>query len=272
MVDESGSGRLCGRCGADAGNLDRCPRCGAALAEPPAQAGDGDWDPWDRPRPWTSLVFLGLILPALALALVWWIASGLPLPSGEGDTQARQDEAPVLADATGVTSSPPTDTGSPPADTGSPATGTGQAARQAAGLDDLLTNSHSTRASLSGAIARASKCERAGMNAIQKITVNRRDQLTMAQALDLTALPEGPALKASLVAALDASYSADAAFLTWARRHLAKGCTGPIVRDPDYRRGLDKSGDAQTAKARFVEAWRPIAETYGLTHWKADDI
>ncbi|MFI7143860.1 hypothetical protein ACIBO2_03025 [Nonomuraea sp. NPDC050022] len=267
-MDESGSGRLCGRCGADAGNLDRCPRCGAALAEPPARADGGEWDPWDRPRPWTSLVFLGLILPALALGLVWWLASGLPWPSGEGDTQARQDEVPVLTDATdatGATSAPATDTGAPAADTD-------QAARQATGLDDLLTNSHSTRASLSGAIARASKCERSGVNAIQNITVNRRDQLTLAQALDLTALPEGPALKESLVAALHASYSADAAFLTWGRRHLAKGCTGPIAQDPDYQRGLDKSGDAQTAKARFVEAWRPIAETYGLTHWKADDI
>ncbi|MCA2220863.1 hypothetical protein [Nonomuraea aurantiaca] len=220
-----------------------------------------------------------MILPALALALVWWIASGLPWPSGDGDTQTRQDEAPVLADATGATSAPATDAGSPATDTGSPAigtgspaTGTGQAARQAAGLDDLLTNSHSTRASLSGAIARASACERSGMNAIQNITANRRDQLTMAQALDLTALPEGPALKESLVAVLDASYRADAAFLTWARRHLAKGCTGPIALDPDYRRGLDKSGDAQAAKALFVEAWRPIAQTYGLTHWKADDI
>ncbi|MFD1540721.1 hypothetical protein [Nonomuraea guangzhouensis] len=217
-------------------------------------------DDWGSrgPRRLTPLVFVGLALSGLALT--WWFLAGRPWPFADGDAQVRQDETPILAEVEEMTPTPETDPS------------TGEAARQAAKLDDLLTNSHSARSSLSEAIARASKCEPDGRDTIQSITTNRRDQLTLARALDVTALPGGPALKESLVAALDASHEADAAFLSWARRHLGKGCTGTIAKDLDYRRGLDRSEAAQAAKARFAEAWRPIAETYDLTHWKANDI
>ncbi|MEU7853279.1 hypothetical protein [Nonomuraea sp. NPDC049141] len=223
--------------------------------EPQAPARDDDWGSLG-PRRRTPLIFVGLVLSGLALA--WWFLAGRPWPFTDGDAQVRQDETPVLAEVEEMT--PETDPS------------TGEAARQAAKLDDLLTNSHSARSSLSEAIARASKCEPDGRDTIQSITTNRRDQLTLARALDVTALPGGPALKESLVEALDASHEADAAFLSWARRHLGKGCTGTIAEDRDYRRGLDRSEAAQAAKARFAEAWRPLAETYDLTRWKADDI
>ncbi|MEU4226725.1 hypothetical protein AB0F17_20710 [Nonomuraea sp. NPDC026600] len=225
--------------------------------EPRPPAGHDDWGSLG-PRRRTPLIFVGLALSGLALA--WWILAGRPWPFADGDAQVRQDETPILAEVEELTPVPEEDPS------------TGEAARQAAKLDDLLTNSHSARSSLSEAIARASKCESDGRDTIQSITTNRRDQLSLARALDVTALPGGPALKEALVEALDASYEADAAFLSWARRHLGKGCTAAIAQDPDYQRGLDRSGTAQAAKARFVEAWRPLAETYDLTRWKADDI
>lgn len=256
-MDESGTSQLCGRCGADAGNLTQCPRCGAALVEPQPSAGHDDWDSLG-PRRRTPLILACLVLSSLATT--WWLLANRPEPSADGDAQARQDDVPALVEVEELTPTPTTDPS------------TGEAARQAATLDDLLTNSHSARSSLSEAIARASKCETDGRDTIQSITTNRRDQLTLARALDVTALPGGPALKESLVEALDASHEADAAFLSWARRHLGKGCTGAITEDRDYQRGLDRSEAAQAAKVRFVEAWRPLAETYDLTRWKAGDI
>ncbi|MEU8321879.1 hypothetical protein AB0C33_26305 [Nonomuraea sp. NPDC048881] len=139
-------------------------------------------------------------------------------------------------------------------------------------MDELLSSSSSARASLSAAIADATGCRRAGVTTIEDITAGRRDQLAAARTLEVTALPEGAALKQTLITALDASYDADTAFLSWARRHLAGGCTGPVSDDRDYRRGLSRSEAAQTAKAQFAQAWQPIAETYGLTIWKADQI
>lgn len=256
-MDESGSSQLCERCGADAGNLTRCPRCGAAFVEPRSPAGDDDWGSLG-PRRHTPLILVCLVLSSLATT--WWLLANRPGPAAGGDVQVRQEEVPTLAEVDELTPAPTTDPS------------TGEAARQAATLDDLLTNSHSARSSLSEAIARASKCEPEGRDTIQSITTNRRDQLTLARALDVTALPGGLALKEWLVEALDASHEADAAFLSWARRHLNKGCTGAITEDRDYQRGLDRSEAAQAAKARFAEAWRPLAETYDLTRWKADDI
>lgn len=139
-------------------------------------------------------------------------------------------------------------------------------------MDDLLSRSSSSRADLAGAIAGASRCRPGGVDAIEEITAGRRDQLTAARALTVAAVPDGQALKDALVDALGASYDADAAFLSWARRHVGGGCSGPVAEDRDYKRGVERSEAAQKAKARFARAWKPIAETHGLTVWKPDHI
>ncbi|TMR08393.1 hypothetical protein ETD85_62300 [Nonomuraea zeae] len=139
-------------------------------------------------------------------------------------------------------------------------------------MSDLLSSSNSARSSLSDAIASASGCRAEGVDSIRDITTSRRDQLASAKALTVTALPDGAALKDALVDALDASHDADAAFLSWARRYVGGGCTGPIADDRDYQRGLARSEAAQTAKTRFAQAWRTVAETYDLTAWKPGQI
>jgi hypothetical protein len=139
-------------------------------------------------------------------------------------------------------------------------------------MNDLLASSSSARSSLSDAIASASSCQQDGVDSIQDITKSRRDQLASAKALAATALPDGAGLKDALVDALDASHDADAAFLSWARRYVNGGCTGAIADDPDYQRGLGRSEAAQTAKARFAQAWRTVADTYDLTAWKPNQI
>ncbi|MFG1710287.1 hypothetical protein ACFLIM_44675 [Nonomuraea sp. M3C6] len=297
-MHESGSGRLCGRCGSHVGNLSQCPRCRAPIAPPPTAAPPPPTGPpppigggrepaslgrtpaWRRPS-----VLLSLAAACFALALTWWIVADRPAPANEA-AETQQGRAPVLATSSPEPGSPEPGNGSPPATDASspdPATGTASpdpaatpsdpaAAQQAQDMNGLLSSSSSTRSSLSLAIASTSRCERDGVDTIQDITASRGDQLAAAGALTVTALPEGAELKGALVDALSASHDADAAFLAWARRYVGGDCTGAIAKDRDYKRGLDRSEAAQAAKRRFAEAWRPIAETYDLTAWKPSQI
>jgi hypothetical protein len=304
MVHESGSGRLCGRCGSHVGGLSQCPRCRAALPsgtpqhsetppltrhpEPPpptrhptTSPGGGEpqersWELPERleraPGRRRPVVLVG-VAAAAALAVTWWLLAARPSAPGEA-AGARQEQAAALdhgvpeQEGTGATGEP----GNASAEPGDAASPGDSAAEQAGKMNDLLAGSSSARADLSAAIARASRCEKAGLTMIEQVTASRRDQLTAARALGVSALPGGDELKNALVDALDASFDADAAFLSWARRHVAGDCDGPVSEDRDYKRGVDRSQDAQKAKARFAKAWRPIAEAHGLTAWKPGQI
>ncbi|MEU4509408.1 hypothetical protein AB0G05_07935 [Nonomuraea wenchangensis] len=153
-----------------------------------------------------------------------------------------------------------------------PARPAGPAAAQARAMNDVLASSNASHSGLTDAIVATTQCRRSGLGRIVDITAGRRDQLAAARALAVDALPDGAALRKSLVAALDASFDADAAFLSWARRHLAGDCSGPVAEDRDYRRGLARSEDARKAKARFADAWRTVAKAYGLPAWRPDQI
>ncbi|WP_188190067.1 hypothetical protein [Nonomuraea sp. SYSU D8015] len=214
-------------------------------------------------------MLIGVVAATLVLGMTWWLVAGrASVPDGG----AAAGEAPVLAygapeaEAGGTGEEPPaaTDTGETP----SPEL----AAEQARRMNELLASSSATRADLSAAIERASKCERRGLAEIEGVTASRRDQLASARGLEVDALPDGEKVKKALVDALDAAFDADAAFLSWARRHVAGDCEGPVNEDRDFQRGVDRSKDARKAKARFAKAWEPIAETHDLTAWKSAQI
>ncbi|MEV4178607.1 hypothetical protein [Nonomuraea sp. NPDC049709] len=291
MAYESGSNRFCRRCGSHVGTLAQCPRCRAQQtpqgAEPPATGDDPEPLRLRRSRSWRRPpALIGLVVAALALALTWWIVaadqSGPQQVQGAGQGRAPAPASPGAGTGTGTGASPGSspETGPQTSPETSPGTGDGGtpspssrvARQQAEAMDELLSSSSSARSNLSEAITDATRCERGGVETIRDITGSRRDQLAAARALAVTALAGGTELKGALVDALDASYEADAAFLAWARRHVAAGCTGAVTSDRDYRLGLDRSEAAQKAKTRFVRAWRPIAETYHLTVWKPDQI
>ncbi|RSN12605.1 hypothetical protein DMB42_10400 [Nonomuraea sp. WAC 01424] len=235
------------------------------------------------------MVLVSVAAACATTAVVWWLAGSRPsatavadeggtpaaVQSQASDPAATGDPAPTgdavpSEDATPTGDAIPTGEATP---TGEPtAGGDAVAAQQAGQVESLLSSSSSTRSNLSTAIADATRCRRNAVDTIEDITASRRDQLTAARTLELAALPDGAALKQTLIAALDASYDADTAFLSWARRHLAGGCTGPVSGDRDYRRGLSRSEAAQTAKAQFAQSWQPIAEAYDLTIWKAHQI
>ncbi|GAA4069619.1 hypothetical protein [Nonomuraea soli] len=277
-MQDSVSNRSCGRCGAVLGPPATCPRCGVPSAQaPPPPPADLVRHRRQRRR-LLSRLLLGGALVAVAGLVSWWILSGSAPSSVAGEAQAReagtgQQPLPRPPSPAGQTAEPTTEaepgteaghTEQEPAD--------GQDARQAEAIESLLSGSHASRSNLGDAIAAASSCERAGVRRIAEITAGRRDQLAQAKRLEVGSLPDGEAVKSALVEALDASHRADAAFHAWARRYQAGGCAGKVSRDRDYRRGLAHSESAQTAKERFADAWRPLARTYDLTAWAADEI
>ncbi|MEV4564363.1 hypothetical protein AB0K12_11405 [Nonomuraea sp. NPDC049419] len=271
-----------------------------------------DWEPerlpaetpaWRRAPVLIGVVAALLVLALLVLALTGWLvvgrtdAGGAAAGSGGPAGTNQADVAPPIWESTPADDTDPTlATGDAAADAGAQTdeetgeqaeepvaeqaeeqaevqAGSGkEARRQARELDVLLSSSNSSRSDLTEAIDEAVLCERAGLDTIRDITNARRRQLTAARRLTVSALPDGAQLRDALVTALDASYQADLAFLSWARKLAADGCPGVGRDHRDYRRGLDWSKAAHEAKTRFVRTWRPVAKKYGLTVWKARQI
>ncbi|GAA2834805.1 hypothetical protein [Nonomuraea rubra] len=291
MAHEPGSSRFCQRCGSHVGTLAQCPRCRAHQGfpeQPTASYATGPEPDRLRRRPpaWRRApVLISLAVAILAFVVTWWVVTANPsrpiqnTGAGQGVAPSSPRTAPGTGPETAAETDPGTSGGAAsatPTSTSTPApTGrsSGRAARQQAeAIEELLASSSDARSSLPDALASATRCDRDAVEDIRDITVSRRDQLATAQALGVSALKGGARLKDALVDALDASHDADAAFLAWAGRHVEEGCEAPVESDRDYRRGLDRSEAAQQAKTRFAAAWRPIAETYGLTVWKPDQI
>ncbi|MFI6483164.1 hypothetical protein ACIBH1_34900 [Nonomuraea sp. NPDC050663] len=273
-MEELAKGLMCGRCGAAVGHLTACPRCGATLAgQSPAEPREDLVRYRRQRRRALSRAAMGAVLVTAALGTCWWILTREP--PGERQAQAQgvaaqqPPPAPSPSHVERTQAAPETDETTTET---TPETAQDDGTPQAEAVEALLSGSHSSRSSLSEAITAAGRCERSGVTDIARITASRREQLAEARQLDVTALAGGEAVKRTLVEALDSSHRADAAFHAWARRYQDGGCTGPVAGDRDYRRGLAHSESAQEAKRRFVDAWRPLAQTYGLTEWTADDI
>ncbi|MGW5156509.1 hypothetical protein ACWEPN_13605 [Nonomuraea wenchangensis] len=229
----------------------------------------------ERQRGWwrRASVLVSLAASLVAAGLTWWVVTeggAAPRPvvgAGDSSTIASQPGEGTAAPGATAPAAPKAS-----ARTTGPAQPAGPAAVQARAMNDVLASSNASHSGLTDAIVATSQCRRNGLARIVDITAGRRDQLAAARALKVDDLPDGTALRKSLVAALDASFDADAAFLSWARRHLAGDCSGPVAEDRDYRRGLARSEDARKAKARFADAWRTVAKAYDLPAWRPDQI
>jgi hypothetical protein len=284
LVNESRSGSLCGRCGADAGSLAQCPRCGAALVSPerppPVPQPDFRRLPKRRRSQHARRPVLVLVCAGVVLGLAWWAFAGRD--TGGIDSAANREGIGGSAGTTAPSQTDPSQTDPShadpsqavpsPAASDSAAPGADRAAEQAARIDGLLSDSGDARSGLGDAIAVVSRCDRGGVAVIGRITASRREQLAQARVLKVDALAGGTELRQILVEALSFSHKADAAFLSWASRHLDGGCRRTIAKDPDYRAGLARSKDAGAAKLRFVQVWRPIAAAYDLAERKVDEI
>jgi hypothetical protein len=104
-----------------------------------------------------------------------------------------------------------------------------------------------------------------GVAAIRRAREGRQTELGQARGLEVDALPHGDALKSWLVNALEISYAADNAFLSWAENVRNTNCAVWSKRNADYQEAIRQSDLADQPKQNFVDLWNPIARQFGLS-------
>jgi len=144
---------------------------------------------------------------------------------------------------------------------------------QAAALDTLLISSSTARTALHRAVKQVAGCVNlpGAISDLQGVVSQRSTESSRASALVVSALPDGPKVKAKLTTALSLSLKADQDYLTWARQQRASGCT-PSSQASTYNAAFSASQRADAAKEAFVQAWNPVAARFGLAQNSARDI
>ncbi|MBB4772840.1 hypothetical protein [Actinomadura livida] len=197
------------------------------------------WQPPAPPKKSRAPYFLAaagaVLLLGLALGIVFW-------PSGS-DSPAQS------------TGGVPSAQGQEPAPTTEETGEGGDVEGQAKEVDDLLEEMGGTRSELGGVVTAG--CPASGM---QRILDARQTQLAKARALDVSALDNGPEMKAALIRALEASTESNQRYLD-----VAPGC-------PAESEVADVNQRASSAKSEFLGYWSPIAGETGLPSRGESDI
>jgi serine/threonine-protein kinase len=168
----------------------------------------------------------------------------------------------------------PADTSAPsPSPSRTPSASALAPGQAAAVVNNLLGSSTATRKALYGAVGEVANCTNVSSAAslIQNAVSQRGAEYSQASALSVSALPDGAAVKADLIAALRTSLDADRDYLTWARQQLNQGCTAP-AQSSAYRAAYSAAQDADAAKEAFVHLWNPVAAKYGVPQKSSGSI
>jgi hypothetical protein len=215
-------------------------------------------EPWAEPAIWQppapakrnhALYFLiaagVVLLVVVALGIVFWPSgSDKPATSVAGPASSPAGQ-PVTTDDQSPGDSPTTADGSPSADM----------TAQARAVDGLIEDMAGTRSELGTVVADG--CPTDGL---QRIHDERQSQLDKANALDVSALDNGTAMKDALVRALRASVESNQRYLD-----VSPGC-------PSDDEVADVNQEATDAKNEFIGYWTPIAEQAGLPARDGDNI
>ncbi|WP_151600139.1 hypothetical protein [Actinomadura physcomitrii] len=207
------------------------------------------WQPPAPPKRNNALYFLiaagVVLLVVVALGIVFWPSgSDKPAASVAGPASSPAGQ-PVTTDDQSPEDSPTTTDGSPSADM----------TVQARAVDGLLDEMASTRSELGTIVTDGCATE-----GLQRIHDERQSQLDKANALDVSALDNGTAMKDALVRALRASVESNQRYLD-----VSPGC-------PSDDEVADVNQQATDAKNEFIGYWTPVAQQAGLPARDGDDI
>jgi hypothetical protein len=141
-------------------------------------------------------------------------------------------------------------------------------------MASLVQDSSRSRTAVKDAVIGTKKCQGLGAHAsaFRDAAEKRGRQRDAAANLDVSALPDGDTLVATLVRALDHSQRADQSFADWADGLAAGGCTPGNTATGDFTAGDRASNSATADKKQFVVLWNPIASTYGLPAFDYSDV
>jgi hypothetical protein len=145
-------------------------------------------------------------------------------------------------------------------------------------LDALLDESESARGDVASTAVNLQSCRVPASQA--ESTFRRAGSERARLASEATALPAGAVAAVpgggdavrAFIALQHASAQADVAFADWAAEVATSGCHGQAPHTPDWDLANRYSGQASTAKSRFVRLWNPIAAQHDLKARSADAI
>jgi serine/threonine-protein kinase len=196
----------------------------------------------------------GKVIAAILAAILIVAAA-----AGGGVFLARQHHGNGSAPPT----TPATSAPASPSRSGRPspsASGSAAARQQASAVSSLLATGAGRSQALSSATTAVQNCENlAGDVAqIRRVRDQRQREFRRAQALTMTALPNGPQMQADLTQALSASLDADSDYLVWAQSQQADCVLGSVSQT-----ALAADTLAVTFKNNFLRLWNPVARQYG---------
>ncbi len=129
----------------------------------------------------------------------------------------------------------------------------------------LLDKSTAARSGVQKAISSISNCKdvQASVDALDTAAGVRNGLITQLGALDVSPIPTGARLAASLKSALQESAAADSDYASWGRTALRR-CKGHAVTTGSLTTAHQHDSRATAAKSDFAALWNPVARKVGL--------
>ncbi|MFJ6851437.1 hypothetical protein ACIQM3_13005 [Streptomyces sp. NPDC091271] len=204
------------------------------------------------------------------------------LPSGDGGdapySAGASEAGSTTSDGEGGGADEPPPPSEAPATSEVPSASVEETA-QARALDSVLEESAGYRTSVQSAVDDTSTC--GATSGLEQSATTFREAATArgeladdVPALTLDQVRRGPDIKVLLQEALRLSATVDTHFADWATA-LDDGSCAPssTTQQADYVLATGDANDAAaSAKQDFVDVWNPIAETYSLRSWRADQF
>ncbi|MFH8405148.1 hypothetical protein ACH4FX_10275 [Streptomyces sp. NPDC018019] len=149
-------------------------------------------------------------------------------------------------------------------------------AAQAKDLDALLKDSNNSRAAVIGAVNSIKSCDNLDGAAkdLRDAAAQRNQLVSRLAKLSVDKLPGSGELTASLNDAWKSSAAADNHYAAWAGQVKGKnGCPkGKARGGKEAGQGNAASGRATKAKQQAAKLWNPIAQKYGLTERRPEQL
>jgi len=144
---------------------------------------------------------------------------------------------------------------------------------QATTLNNLLITSMNSRPAWDSLVSNVASCSNLGydISQIGKIRSARASELTSANALQVSALPNGTNLKADLLQALRLSMRIDNNYLSWAQQQQSSSCSVG-TNSSYYQAATSADPQASSIKNQFLGLWNPVASTYGFQNLTVSQV
>ncbi|MEU5213509.1 hypothetical protein [Streptomyces sp. NPDC020742] len=203
---------------------------------------------------------VGIVIVALAgvgLGVGWAVSGG-----GSDEPTQKQDTGKGSTRAAGQKDEPKETTD--------------PAEAQTKGLDALLGDSNNSRSSVIGAVNSIKSCQNLGGAAkdLRAAAGQRNDLVKRLQQLPVDKIPNHAQLTAALTKAWQSSAAADNHYAAWAGQVGGKkGChKGKARMSRQTAQGNTASGQATQAKRQAAQIWNPLAQKYGLTERRPEQL